>query len=167
MDNKGIEASQTGPGGPPAGCGGLKAPIPGAGKALRGRHLGDFDLDPQLDLGQDAVEGGVARAVLEMGGHRLELLQRRRGQVAAQQPDLELVERVERHPPPLDRVAPPFGGVLDSLQCNKSVDAADRPQRRGDAAGAGADSPSVTLKPPVGARRAGGGVATAAVPFDP
>ena len=43
---------------------------------LLGRHLGDFDLDPELDLGQDAVESGVAGAVLEMGRGRLELLQR-------------------------------------------------------------------------------------------
>ena len=39
---------------------------------LAGRHLGDFDLDPQLDLGQHAVEAGVAGAVLEMGGRGLQ-----------------------------------------------------------------------------------------------
>jgi hypothetical protein len=55
-------------------------------------------------------------------------------------------------------VAPPFRGVLDPLQCNKSDE---------DAAAAGADSLSETLKPPEVARRAEAGVASAAVPFDP
>ncbi len=132
MDNKGIKPDQTGPGRSAGRA--AEGGSADSGRAVRRygvASLGDFDLDPQLDLGQHAVQGGVPRAVLEMGGHRLELLERSRGQVAAQQPDLELVERVERQPPPLDRMAPPFGGVLDTLQCNKSVDAADRAQRRG------------------------------------
>ena len=53
-------------------------------------------------------------------------------EITAQEPDLELVERVEREPPPLDRMAPPLDRVFDALQRNQRVDAADgaQPRRR-------------------------------------
>ena len=54
-------------------------------------------------------------------------------EVAAQQPDLELVERVERGPAPLDRVAPPLGrrprspAVRSERRCRRPCAAAATP----------------------------------------
>ncbi len=44
---------------------------PGNSRALGDAGLGQFDRDPQIDLGQDLVEPIVARGVMEIGGHRL------------------------------------------------------------------------------------------------
>ena len=87
-------------------------------------------------------------------------------EVAAEEPDLELVEGIEREPAALDGVAPPLGRILDTLQRNKRVDAADGAQ----AVGAGAARRCVRLAEAESLPRpaaAPGVVATAAVPFDP
>src|SRR5258705_10847075 len=121
MDNKGMKARQGPVVSPPGrlGSGNRKRRFFRRSTGLGGRHLGNLDLDPKLDLGQDPVEAGIPRAVLEMSGHRLELLEGPLGQVTADQPDLELVESLERQPPPLDRMAAALSRVLDTLQCNK------------------------------------------------
>src|SRR5262249_48433502 len=86
------------------------------------------DLDAKLDFTQDPVETGVARAILKGGGGRAEPGQGRRRERSAQEPDLELVERIEGNPAALDRAAPAFGRVFHALQSNKCIDAADRSQ---------------------------------------
>ena len=70
-----------------------------------------------------------------------------------QEPDLEFVEGVERVAAALERMPAPLGRILDSLQGNQRVDAADRPQGAG-APAAVRPSPSLTVKVPAGARRA-------------
>ena len=75
------------------------------------------------------VEPLVARAVLEVGGHGFEPQQRALVERTGQQPELELVERIERPAAVLDRAAAPFDRILDSLQRDQRVDAAQRAQR--------------------------------------
>src|SRR5262245_61107610 len=97
---------------------------------LTGAHLGDLDLDPELDLRQHAVEARIARPVLEAGGGVFQPAERRGIERARQQADLELVERVERGAAARQRAAAALGRVLDSLQRDQRVDAADRAQAR-------------------------------------
>src|SRR5262245_35406682 len=56
-----------------------------------GADLGDFDLDPELDLGQHRVEAGVAGAVPEPGRGRLQPGQGGGPDAAAEHLDLEFV----------------------------------------------------------------------------
>ena len=77
--------------------------------ALARRHLGDLDLDPERDLAERAIEAIVPRAALEAAGDGLGLAQRDLGQNAAEQGDLELVERIERETAALDPLLAPLG----------------------------------------------------------
>src|SRR5947209_5561318 len=56
-------------------------------------NLGDLDLHPKLDLAENGIEIGVARALLEMADGRLKPGEGGGGQRPAQEPDLELIER--------------------------------------------------------------------------
>jgi hypothetical protein len=58
--------------------------------------------DPELDLAEHAIEAIVPRAALKAAGDGLGLAQRDLGQNAAEQGDLELVERIERETAALD-----------------------------------------------------------------
>jgi hypothetical protein len=65
--------------------------------------------DPELDLAEHAIEAIVPRAALEAAGDGLGLAQRDLGQNAAEQGDLELVERIERETAALDPLLAPLG----------------------------------------------------------
>ena len=52
---------------------------------------------------------------------------------ASEQPDLELVERIERDPAALDRALAALERVLDPLQGDQGVDAADHARPAGGA----------------------------------
>ena len=67
--------------------------------------------------------------VAEFGRRRLQPLQRRGAERAAQHLDLELVQHVERGPPALDRAALSLGRVVLALQRDQRVDAADGAER--------------------------------------
>jgi len=58
--------------------------------------FGQFDLDPQLDLGQHGVQAGVAGGGFEVGGGIPQPADRRSVEIAGQKPDLEGVQHVER-----------------------------------------------------------------------
>ena len=87
--------------------------------------------------------------------------------VPAKQPELELVERIERAAAMLDRAAAAFDRVLDALQRDQRVDSAQGAQRDGRAlALAGRPLPQSEKVPP-DARRAAAGAVARAVPFGP
>jgi hypothetical protein len=65
--------------------------------------------DPELDLAEHAIEAIVPRAALKAAGDGLGLAQRDLGQNAAEQGDLELVERIERETAALDPLLAPLG----------------------------------------------------------
>src|SRR5580692_12138059 len=98
---------------------------------LRSAHagFGELDRNAQLDLGQHGIELFVAGAVLEIGGKGFQPQQRALIQGPRQETELELVEGVERAAAVLDRPPAPFRRLLDTLQRNERVDAAERPQR--------------------------------------
>src|SRR5467141_1243935 len=64
--------------------------------ALELPGLGEFDFDPQLDLGQDRVKAGVAGRGFEVGGGIPQPAHRGSVEIAGQQADLEGVQHVER-----------------------------------------------------------------------
>src|SRR4051794_28084625 len=80
---------------------------------LTRRHLGDFYLNAKLDLTQDAVKPGLARGIFQGGRGRAQPGEGRWRERPAQEPDLELVERVEGNPAALDGAAPPLDRVID------------------------------------------------------
>ena len=72
---------------------------------------------------------GVTRSFFQVGRHGLEpehcpLVER-----AGEQPQLDLVERVERPAPMFDYPAAALDRILDPLQRDECIDAAKRPQR--------------------------------------
>src|SRR4051812_31405144 len=83
---------------------------------LARRQLGDFDLYPKLDLAEHGIETGVARDILQVGGSRFELGERRRREAAPEQPDLQLIQRVQRVATPFDGMPAPLRWVLDALE---------------------------------------------------
>src|SRR5580704_6858356 len=103
--------------------------------SLRSAHagFGELDRDPQLDLGQHGIELFVAGAVLEIGGKGFQPQQCALIQGPRQETELEFVEGVEGAAAMLDRAPAPFRRLLDTLQRNERVDAAERPQRHSGA----------------------------------
>ena len=135
-------------------------------RRLARRHLGDLDLDPQLDLAKQGIEAGIARAILEQAGGRTQLAEGGLRQGAAEQPDLELVERIERYPAALNRMLATLGRVLEPLQGNERIDAADGAQRGRRRCRAGL-SASPSVKALDAGLRMAGAAAAAAVPLGP
>src|SRR5258707_8693637 len=99
--------------------------------------FGQFYFNAQLDFGQDRVEAGVAGGGFEVGGGVAQPAHRGGVEIAGQQPDLEVVQHVERAlatlhraPAALDRI------LLDALQGQQRIDVY-RGLRRGGGAGLG------------------------------
>src|SRR4029077_3466219 len=86
--------------------------------------FGKLDRDPQVDFGQHGIELFVAGAVLEIGGQGFQPQQRALVDGPGQQPELELVEGIERAAAMLDRTAAPLRRLLNALQRDERVDAA-------------------------------------------
>jgi hypothetical protein len=75
--------------------------------ALARRHLGDLDLDPELDFAEHAIEASSLEAPGPLSANL--------GQNAAEQGDLELVEDIERVTPALDPLLAPARSGLEAL----------------------------------------------------
>src|ERR1700760_3722107 len=71
-------------------------PIPRGARGLKAARLGEFDLDPKLDLGEDRVEARIAGGGFQIGGGVAQPAHGRGIEGAGEQPDLEVVEHVER-----------------------------------------------------------------------
>ena len=111
----------------------IGGPLRGFSGSAR-RHLGDLDLDAGA-RSRPAASRGRYRRSRPCRSRRRPNFSRRRvacDRRAAEQADLELVEHIERHPAALDRTLPPLGRVLEPLQGDQRVDAADgaQPDRR-------------------------------------
>ena len=115
---------------------------------------------PEARSRREAVEADIPGAILEKRGGRTQLAQGRLRQGAAEQADLELVERIERHPATLDRMLSALGRVLEPLERDQRVDAADgaqtRPAQRPSARSCLAEREGALRRPP-DRRRGGGG----------
>src|SRR6266851_2219008 len=97
--------------------------------------FGQFYLNAQLDLGQHRVEAGVAGGGFEVGGGVAQPAHRKGIEIAAQQPDLEVVQHVKRALAALHRTLAALGRILlDALQGQQRIDV-DRGLRRGSRAG--------------------------------
>ena len=97
-------------------------------------------------------------------GHRFEPQHRGLIERAGEQPELELVERIERPAAVFDRAAPAFHRVFDALQRNQRVDSAQGAQSHGRALRLRAPQPRPARSSPPDARRAAAR-ATWPVPF--
>ena len=95
-------------------------------RSLAGRELRDLDFDPKLYFGQNRIEAGLTRRILEVGRNRLQARQRRGSKCACKQPVLELIERIERNTAAFDRALPPASRPFFALQRDQGIDAADR-----------------------------------------
>jgi hypothetical protein len=70
--------------------------------------FGQFHSHPQLDLVQNMVELVIAGALLEAGGNRFQAQKRCGFEAPRKERELELLERIQRPAPVLDRAAPPL-----------------------------------------------------------
>ena len=105
---------------------------------------------------------------LKSVARRFQPQQRALIQSPGQEAKLELVEGVERAAAMLDRAPAPFRRLLDALQRNERIDAAQRPQRHRRALRFALAPKSDSAKVPLELRHAGGSaVATCAVPLGP
>src|ERR1700685_3013789 len=97
---------------------------------LRSSHagFGELDSDAEVDLGEHGIELFVAGTVFEIGGEGFKPQQRALIQRPRQQAELELIEGIERAAAMLDCAAAPFHRLLDTLQRNEGIDAAEGPQ---------------------------------------
>src|SRR5581483_1208308 len=112
-----------------------RGPILPSGRALELAGLGELDLDPEFDLRKHRVQPGVARRGLQIGGGIAEPADGDGIEIAGEQPDLEIVEHVERALAAGHRAPAPFGRVVfDALKRQQRVDAGSS-LRRGRAAG--------------------------------
>ena len=110
--------------------------------------LGQFDFDPKLDFGQHRIEAGVAGTGFEVGGGLAQPTHRGSIEIAGQQPDLEVIQHVERAPAALHRALAAFDRVLlDALQRQQRVDIGGRLGRDGRSGSSGADVVSGSEKP--------------------
>ena len=73
-------------------------------------------------------EPRVSRTFLKVGGHSLEPEHGPLVERTGQQPQLDLVERIKRPAPVLDHPAAALDGILNSLQRDERIDAAERAQ---------------------------------------
>ena len=101
--------------------------------------FGQFDFDPQLDLGQDRVEPGIAGGGFQVGGGRAQPVDRGGVEIARQQPEFEVIQHVERTSTALHRTFAALGGILNTLQRQQRIDAAGRLGRGGGAGLGGGD----------------------------
>src|SRR5581483_10486678 len=98
---------------------GRTGPGPAAlrGRGLEPAGLGEFDLDPKLDFREHRVETWIAGGRFQIGGGIAQPADGGRVEIAGQQPDLEIVEHVERALAARDRAPAPFRRVfLDALK---------------------------------------------------
>src|SRR5262249_19008080 len=114
-----------------------------------GRGLGEFDLDPQVDLGQYLVDARITRKVLEVGGGGLEPRQHGGLEPAGPQRKLHLVGQVERRVAAFDGTPPALVDRFHALQRKERVDAGDG----ANAAGRGRRGGGLFLRQAEGAGR--------------
>src|SRR5258708_17157342 len=100
---------------------------------LKLTSLGQFDFDAELDLGQHRIEAGIAGGRLQVGGGIAQPVDGRGIEVAREQPELEIVEHVERAPAPRHRTLAALGWILDALHREQRIDAAGGLRGRGSA----------------------------------
>src|SRR4030081_2181980 len=98
---------------------------PGARRSGGRTHLGELDLDPELYFGQNPVEVRIAGKILEARRRGLELHQGSVIELAGQQPELHLVENIERRQTAFERAPPALFHAVAPLQCEQSIDSAD------------------------------------------
>src|SRR5581483_6931550 len=97
---------------------------PAPQESLEMASLGELDLDPKHDLREDRVQTGVAGGGFQIGGGIAQPAHRGGVEIAGEQPDLEIVEHVERALAARDRTAAPLRRVfLDALKRKQRVDA--------------------------------------------
>ena len=66
------------------------------GEALDLSGLGEFDFDPKLDFRQHGIEAGIAGGGFQVGRGVAQPVHRGGVEIAGEQPELEVVEHVER-----------------------------------------------------------------------
>src|ERR1051326_8898272 len=95
-------------------------------------HAGfvELDGDAEGDLGPPPGEPLVAGAFLEVGGDRLEPQHCGLVEGAAQKPELDLVEGIECAAAVFHHTAAALDRILDALQRDQRIDAADGAQRQ-------------------------------------
>src|SRR4026209_2021098 len=79
--------------------------------------LCQLDFDPQLNLGQHRVETWIAGGRLQIGRGIAQPVHSGGIEIAGEQPDLELVEHVERAPAPGHRTLAALGPILATPPC--------------------------------------------------
>ncbi len=108
-------------------------PVAPGQKTLKLAGLGQFDLDPQLDFREHRVQPGIAGGGFQVGGGIAQPADGGGIEIAGEQPDLEIVEHVERALAARDRTPASLRRVfLDALKRKQRVDAG-RGLRRGSA----------------------------------
>src|SRR5262245_41733330 len=86
-------------------------------------RLGELDLDPQLDLREHRIKPGIAGRRLQIRRRIAQAVYGGGIEIAREQPDLEIVEHVERTPAPLHRAPAALDRVLlDALQRKQCID---------------------------------------------
>src|SRR6185312_7032602 len=80
--------------------------------ASRPSGLGEFDLDPQFDLGQERIKAGIAGGFLQARRRIVQPAHHCRAEIAGEQTELELVEHVERALAPFCRAPATFDRIL-------------------------------------------------------
>ena len=85
--------------------------------------LGDFDLDPQLDLAQHGIEAGIAGVSLEPVRRHLELGERRRSTLPSSSPILSASSTSSALRPLATARFLRSVGSLDPLQRDQRIDA--------------------------------------------
>src|SRR5215472_14890833 len=93
--------------------------------------LGEFDLGTQRDFGKHVVKARVPAALPECAGRDLEAGQSRRIGDTSQQGELEGVKRIQHAAPAFDTAAAALRQVLEALQGDERINAAERPRRGG------------------------------------
>src|SRR5690242_20574172 len=103
-----------------------------SGTAVRRRRraeFGELNLHAQADLGQDRIEGAIARFLAQIVHRSLKSREGRGIQRSGEQAELELVESIEGEPAALDGAPSPLGRIFQALQRNQGIDAADGAER--------------------------------------
>ena len=93
--------------------------------------LGEFDFDPEFDLGQHGIEARIAGGGFQVGGGIAQPVHGGGVEIAREQPDLEVVEHVERAAATRHRALAPLDRILNALQRQQRIDAGGRLWRGG------------------------------------
>src|SRR5712675_268052 len=96
-------------------CGGPGRPVSARRRSGGRTHLGKLDLDPEVYFGQNPVEVRLAGKILEARRRSLELHQGSVIELAGQQPQLHLVENIERRQTAFERAPPALLNAVDPL----------------------------------------------------